>query len=203
VLSPILTITRGVAFLRHDAMLENHSVVVFAKSSLILIPRTVVAVTDRPNDSTDALGAAVLVQPVLANVIGSALVRDALLHHIVLELETEPLGAGREVPLETRAGVAAIRVQVLPSLRGVVEDTHVVHASVRLSLPAGDLRGTELPRAGVATFQTPAGVAVVRPDVALAQLVLGAVNVLTLGQQCWILTGRSSEGTRLAKHSCT
>ena len=84
--------------------------------------------------------------------------------------------------LRTPAGVAAIHVGV--GLARLVQDAVLVHALISLGVPRSGVHRADFPGAGIAELLADAGVAVVRADIGISQLVCPPGHVLTLVLHC-------------------
>jgi len=100
------------------------------------------------------------------------------LSHILLVTKSPCAGSPM---LRAPACVTAVHMGVgLPHL---VEDPVLVHTLVRLSVPRTRLHRTESSGAGIARLLADAGVAVIRPNIVITELVAPSRHILTLGQQ--------------------
>ena len=78
------------------------------------------------------------------------------------------------------AVIAAVHVGV--GLALLVQDPVLVHTLVSLGVPRSQISRAESPGAGIASLLTYAGVAVIRTDIGITQLVGLPGHVLTLAQ---------------------
>ena len=83
-----------------------------------------------------------------------------------------------------RAPACVTAVHVCVGLPHLVEDPVLVHTLVRLGVPRSRFHRAESPGAGIARLLADAGVAVIRPDIGVTELVAPSRHILTLGQHC-------------------